>query len=54
MHAQIQFIAQLAEIDEQMDEFHQELGDLPGEVKEAEKKTTSEKFFGRRNTIALR
>lgn len=38
MHAQIQFIAQLAEIDEQMDEFHQELGDLPGEVKEAEKK----------------
>lgn len=38
MHAQIQFIAQLAEIDEQMDEFHQELGDLPGEVKDAEKK----------------
>ncbi|HRI31776.1 MAG TPA: hypothetical protein PLQ21_09610 [Candidatus Kapabacteria bacterium] len=37
MHAQIQFIAQLAEIDEQMDEFHQELGDLPGEVKDAEK-----------------
>jgi len=38
MQVQIQFIAQLAEIDEQMDEIHQELGDLPGEVKEAEKK----------------